>query len=765
MSTHQQGAHAVEDQQREGTPEEKHRRKQRVTNKDRSALVRSIADAVVIKDEDLFFLSERDGRVPLNATHGFGLYYHDCRFLNGYELHLADSRPSTLVATAPSGFKAELVVTNPDIRLSDGSLLQKEDLGIRWERVLDASRTALGDRITFRNYRPEPATLPVSLRFGAAFEDIFTVRGMPTGKRGRLHPPAWKDGVLSFAYDGTDGLHRTLDIHFSPAAQRTEGTTAHFELTLQPQQSVAIQVTLQLAESPQAGKAGAADRPLPDLGQVTASLERSAKEWLDRQTEVRAESILLGRVLERSLRDLRVLRSSLRGHTYFAAGVPWYVTLFGRDSLISSLQSLAYEPEVAEHTLRLLAAYQGQKVDEWRDEEPGKIMHELRVGELARTNEVPQTPYYGTIDATPLFLILLSRHAAWTGRLDLFHDLRGHVEAALGWMAKYGDPKGEGYLAYQVKSKKGLGNQGWKDSGDAIVNADGSLARPPVALAEVQGYAYLAKVGLAGLYRRAGDPGRADQLRREAEELRRRFNRDYWLEDEGVYALALQDGKEPAAVVSSNAGQVLWSGIADPDKARRTVERLMADDMFSGWGVRTLATGERRYNPLGYHLGTVWPHDNALIAAGCRRYGLDEPAGRIFGGILDAAMHFPHRRLPELFAGFARAEYQVPVHYPVACHPQAWAAGAVPYLLETALGLRPAAFERRLLIARPMLPPFTDWVEVRGLRVGRARADLRFERSASGRVAAHVLAVDGDLDVVMELQAPPTRAGRRGERP
>ncbi len=509
-----------------------------------------------------------------------------------------------------------------------------------------------------------------------------------------------------------------------------------------------------MAEATQPAQVQPKEAPAPDFQNLKRLLHQSAAEWLQCQTEVRSDSLLLDRVLERSLRDLRVLRSRLQGHTFFAAGVPWYVTLFGRDSLISSLQMLAYEPEVAAETLRLLAVYQGTKVDDWRDEEPGKIMHELRVGEMARTNEIPQTPYYGSIDATPLFLILISRHAAWTGSLALFQELRGPVERALEWMAKFGDPNGKGYLAYQVKSAKGLGNQGWKDSGDAIVNADGSLAEPPIALAEVQGYAYLAKVGLADLFQRAGEPDRARQLRQEADDLRARFNRDYWLEDLGVYALALQADQKPAAVVASNAGQVLWSGIADPDKARRTMTRLLADDMFNGWGIRTLSDKERRYNPVGYHLGTVWPHDNSLIVAGFRRYGFDEAACRVFTGIVEAATHFHADRLPEVFAGLPRVPFDTPVHYPVACHPQAWAAGALPFMTEVLLGLVPGAFERRLRIVRPVLPEFVGRVEVRRLRVGDARADLSFRRTGAGPVEVTVRQVDGSLDVVVEPEKP-----------
>jgi glycogen debranching enzyme len=450
------------------------------------------------------------------------------------------------------------------------------------------------------------------------------------------------------------------------------------------------------------------------------------------------------------LRDLYILKSSLAEQEFFAAGVPWFVTLFGRDSLIASLESLAYNPAVAECTLRIMARYQGRKVDEWRDEQPGKMMHELRVGELAHLNEIPQTPYYGTIDATPLFLILLARHAAWTGELRVFNELRNAVEAALAWIAEYGDQDGDGYIEYQSSSKKGLINQGWKDSGDAIVNADGSLARPPIALVEVQGYVYLAKTSLAELYERAGDMEAGRRLRREAEALRSRFNRDFWLDDKGYYALALQAQNKPAAVISSNPGQALWTGIVDADKGRATAARLMADDMFSGWGIRTLSAKERRYNPIGYHLGTVWPHDNAIIAAGLRRYGFDREACRIFSSIVEAAPYFEHHRLPEVFAGFCRSAYGVPVRYPVACHPQAWAAGAVPYLVETALGLMPEAFDHRLRIVRPVLPDFVRSLEIRDIRVGAGRANLRFERKANGAVATAIVRVEGRLEVVAD---------------
>jgi glycogen debranching enzyme len=345
---------------------------------------------------------------------------------------------------------------------------------------------------------------------------------------------------------------------------------------------------------------------------------------------------------------------------------------------------------------------------------------------------------------------LLERHAAWTGRLNVFEELRENVERALAWMADYGDGDGDGYIEYQSTSEKGLINQGWKDSGDAIINAEGKLAHPPIALVEVQGYAYQAKLAVAALFRRAGEVERAERLEKEAQELRARFNRDFWMSDRGFYTLALQADKQPCAVLSSNPGHALWSGIADADKARQTAERLMADDLFSGWGIRTLSAQERGFNPLSYHRGTVWPHDNALIAAGLRRYGFDDATHRIFKGLVEAASYFAHGRLPELFSGFSRQEYGVPVAYPVACHPQAWAAGTIPYLVDTMLGLVPEAFERRLRIVRPTLPDFVDRLEVRGLRVAEARTDLRFTRTAGGGVEAKVVNVHGALDVAVE---------------
>ncbi len=711
-------------------------------------MVNSIADALVMKDESLFFLTEPSGDIPDRGDHGYGLYYHDCRFLDSYAMTLAGTKLNTLVSTAADGYRALIELTNTEITLEDGTQLPMEDLGITWERILDEANLTLLDVITVQNF-DRAADLPFCFTFGSRFDDLFNVRALVSEPIGELHQPAWKGNTLELTYDGKDAVKRTASIRVEPLPHQKDMHHAHVRLKLEPRERKQIRISVSLLETgdPKPSPLSSSSSSPDHAGHVRDRLKQDACEWLDGHTRMSSDNPLLDRVFKRSLGDLRILRSTLDGKQYFAAGVPWFVTLFGRDSIVAALQTLAYEPSIAAHTLRLLAKYQGTKVDEWRDEQPGKIPHELRVGELAHLNDIPQTPYYGSIDATPLFLILIARHAAWTGDLSLFNELAGTVDRALDWMHKYGDPEGNGgYIAYESKSKKGLSNQGWKDSGDSIINTDGSLAKPPIALVEVQGYAYMAKTEIADLFRRAGKDDRATQLEQEARALRERFNREFWLEGEGTYALALQRGGKQVASIASNVGRALWSGIADDDKAERTVARLLADDMFSGWGVRTLTDRSSRFNPIGYHVGTVWPHDNSLIAAGFRRYRQDAGASRIFRGILETATQFDDYQLPEVFCGFRRDVYDVPVRYPVACHPQAWAAGAIPYLLETALGLRPNAFESRLSIVRPHIPDPTNRIDLRALRVGSGHADLQFRRTGD-RVDVDVVKVDGGLKI------------------
>lgn len=713
-------------------------RKQRVLTHGTPSVTQTIAEAVVIKDGDLFLLVEPDGRIPRGIEHGLGLYFEDCRFLRTYEITLNGVRPVALGSTSAPGDSAAFELTSPDLQLSDG-ILRKEELGIRWEHRVSGEDRKLADVLTFHNWSLEQIRFPIEFRFDARFEDIFEVRGLLGEKLGTRDPPEWDGKSLRFHYLGKDRRHRNLIITFDDAVEPTGETTAVVWIELRPRERRHLSLQLAVSES----------ETMDEVRRPVHPGRRPARALKRQRAAVRSDSVLLNGIVERSFHDLHLLTSEIAGEEFFAAGLPWFGTLFGRDSIISALQVLPFDASIAEQTLRLLARFQGKRVDDWRDEQPGKILHELRVGELARAGEIPHAPYYGTVDATPLFLILLAEHARWTGELRLFRSLESNVERALHWIAHFGDGDGDGYIEYQSSSEYGLINQGWKDSGNAIIGANARLARPPIALVEVQGYVYAAKLAIAELYSRVGQPERADRLISEAAELRARFNRDFWLDEPGYYALALEADKRPLHVMSSNAGQVLWSGIADPDKADRTAARLMAGDMFSGWGVRTLSSTARGYNPTGYHLGTVWPHDNSIIAAGLKRYRRDSEAQRIFEGIAGAAMHFEHSRLPELFAGFSQRDYDEPIRYPVACHPQAWSAGAVPFLLQTLLGLAPDGFGHRLRLVRPMLPANVNVLDLTDVRIGDGAISLRFARGGDGVCAVSILEASG-IEMVVE---------------
>jgi glycogen debranching enzyme len=717
-----------------------------------------IRHPVLIKNGELFVTTERDGSVPQEHA-GFGLFYRDCCYLSQYEFYLNGARPLLLMSASHEGFAADIELTNPNLKASNGKPIPTHTLGIARKHLIIGDECAFVDTITFRNFSLGEVELPVALEFAAGFESIFVLRGAPQGKRGTMHVPEWSDHHIRFRYLGADDILRSLDVGFSlppiVAPRTSEKTIANFDITLKPQESKDLIVSFHVEEIP-SGKAGPTRfHPAPTLEEVRHFRARTSAEWLAGFVNVHRSDDVLDEVLRRSLSDIRLLRLNRDGREFTAAGMPWYVAVFGRDSLVPSLQCLAFDREMAAHTARVLALSQGSRNDTKQHEEPGKILHELRVGEMANLGEVPQTSY-ASIDSTILFLILIARHAAWTGSLDLFNELRGNVDRALQWMAECGDRNGDGYIEYYGTTEKGAPvNQGWKDSEDGIVREDGSFPQPPISLVEVQGYVYLAKTGIADLYRRAGEAASAERLTREAEQLRERFNHDFWMEDKGCYCLGLEGDGRQMSVVASNAGQALWTGIADRDKALKTAQRLMQEDMFSGWGVRTLSSKEVRYNPLAYQLGSIWPFDNSLILAGFRRYGLDEFACRIFRGTMDAAKRFPYGRLPEFFAGTQREECLAPVHCPRADPLQAWSAGAVPLMVAELLGFHPNGFDGTLRIVRPVLPEPIQHIELHGIKIGASTVDLRFARESGGDIVPHVLAVQGALKVECEEAAEP----------
>jgi glycogen debranching enzyme len=475
------------------------------------------------------------------------------------------------------------------------------------------------------------------------------------------------------------------------------------------------------------------------------------KSWREHTAEPGSDSGLFDLVMERSLADLRLLTMDGPGpgERYIAAGVPWYATLFGRDALITGLETLAFRPSIAIEALEVLAARQSTVTDDWRDAQPGKILHELRTGEMAGAGEVPHTPYFGSVDSTPLWLVLFAAVYDWTGDRGLLDRLWPNALAALRWIDEYGTGP-DGLVAYERCSPLGLINQGWKDSGDAIRNKAGTIVEPPIALAEVQGYVYDAKVGMARLARVRGETEFAAHLESEAASLRSRFETAFWLPEAGFYAMAVGRDGMVADAIGSNAGHCLWSGIAGPEHASRVAAKFTEPSLDSGWGIRTYGAGQPGYNPIGYHTGTVWPHDNALIIAGLKRYGYHDTANVLAGRIFESAQRFEGSRLPELFCGFPRDNVGEPVPYPVACSPQAWAAGAPLLILTSMLGLRAHADRHELELQRPYLPAWLGKITITNLRVGDATVDLLFHRWR-GTTSAEVLRKQGDLAVTIHM--------------
>ena len=706
--------------------------RERILTQPHAATVRKNTDAVVLKQGGVFLVTTDGGDIPVDLPHGFGLFFNDCRFLDGYDLTLNGVTPVVLSGGSTRGYRTYHHLTNPEIRgRPRRSGIERNTIAVQRERIIRAG--VIHERQVITNYGATSVSVSVELRFRSSFQDLFVVKGFVRKSRGALRTPkVIGDREVHLAYEGTDGVVRVTRLTFSPAPTRLQECRARFALRLGPGRSETIAVRIEASERARADH----DEARRDVGRPARALDRWAEHsediWLDRSTKVRSDNPLFDRVFRRALLDLHLLRSRLGGLDYFAAGVPWYVTLFGRDSSTVTLQTLAYGPAIARSTIQLLARYQATKHDPYRDASPGKILHELRRGELANVGAIPQSPaYYGTVDATMLFLILVAEYVDWSGDLAIVESLRAHVDAALQWMEDNADS--DGYFSYEGRYRNGLVNQGWKDSGNAIQNADGSLAEPPIALCEVQAYAYRAWRQSARLLRRLDDPAAARKAEQRAEALRQRFAGDFWDDELGGYVLARQRHGRPAAVMASNTGQVLWGGLATRAHAARIAARLMEPDMFSGWGIRTLSKQAAGYNPMGYHLGSVWPHDNSLILAGLRRYGQDGPALKLFDALFDAATNLRDYRLPELYCGYAREESaHRPVAYPVACNPQAWASGSLPYALWSLLGLRPDARDHVLTLKRPRLPAWLHTLELQGLRLGSARLDLRFERRPGG---------------------------------
>jgi glycogen debranching enzyme len=698
-----------------------------------------IRDVQVIKHGRSFFLCDQRGDVPADNSAALGLYHADTRFLSRFELAVNDLRPLVLHSSAARNYAHVVELAYPSTAIDPQGSERKENLSLSRQRVLGDT---LVERLHLMNFGWNERELRLTLEFEADFLDIFEVRGMERERRGQAQSPRVERNEVELGYRGLDGEARSTLLRFSPQPAELEAGRAVFELRLPPGGEAEIVIEVQ----PVAGGRAGARRPLREAREA---LEREYSQWRKRCTRFRSSNSQLSMFLDRAVLDLRMLLSEDdQGDPYLDAGVPWYSALFGRDSLLTAYECLMVNPDLAWFTLRRLAAHQGRREDPFREEEPGKILHELRLGELAATGEIPHTPYYGSVDATPLWLMVLASAYAWTGDRAALDELWPNALACLEWIDRYGDRDGDGFVEYERTSPRGLDNQGWKDSHDAIVHPDGTKATGPIALVEVQGYVYNAKIRTAELARTLGDDALADRLEKEAADLKERFNRDFWMEREGFYALALDGDKRQVGTVTSNPGHALWTAIADEDKAARVARKLLSPTLSSGYGIRTLAARQRPYDPIGYHTGTVWPHDCALIAHGLKRYGFDSEAMKVIDQVSAAGAFFPLARYPELFCGFSRDQVPEPVQYPVACRPQAWASGAPLLMMRSYGGITADAPAGTLYIHRPALPSWLDQIEVVGMRVGPARVDLTFTRTGSV-TAVQVPRKEGDLEVLI----------------
>ena len=669
----------------------------------------------------MFVVSDVNGDLVAGNELGLGLYRSDTRFLSAFELTVCGQRPILLNNSIDRAYVATFQLVNPGFRGADGSAVRRQSLSIRRTRFV---HRGLHERIGIQNCNRDPVDVELELSFEADFADIFEVRGYHglTPRPGAVEPVATETG-FAFTHTGLDGVRRETEVIFDPVPQLLRGR-ARLPIHLDPQETRILLVDVLTS-------LGAQEPDLAfDFDRSLEALEKSYETWNSTCTRIRSDNALLDKgLLWRSQEDLRILCDDLPTGLFPTAGVPWYAVPYGRDALITSVQSLGLNPELARGTLRFLAQHQGRQVDESREEEPGKILHELRTGELANLRMIPHTPYYGSVDATPLFLVLMLELLDWTGDLDMFAELLPNLMAALDWIDGYGDLDGDGFVEYSQHARLGVRNQGWKDSLDSLVGPDGAPAPLPATLVEVQGYVYQAKRGLARAFRHLGRPERAAPLEAQAEAMRSRFDELFWMPSERFFAQALDSAKGQVRSISSNPGHGLWSGIVSAEHAPALVERLMAPDMFSGWGVRTLSTSAVNYNPMSYHNGSVWPHDNSIIAAGMVRYGYREAAERVCRSVLEAGMRFEDDRLPELFCGFGRDPRfnSGPCEYLVSCSPQAWGAGAVFHFLQILAGVQPDAIAGRLRID-PLETCLFKRLRVEGMEVAGGTLDFTVEQ-------------------------------------
>jgi glycogen debranching enzyme len=697
----------------------------------------------VLKNADTFAVFDNHGDITPVGNGEQGLFHDGTRFLSRCELWLSGRRPVLLNSTVcrdNTMLMADL--TNPDMAAPDGRRIQHGQLhffrsGLLWDGVLY-------HHLRIRNYGQEAIELSFCIRLDADFADIFEIRGAGRDRHGEILDEEMDGDGLTFSYRGLDGELRRTPVRFDPAPDRIESDAARFTLTLDPHEHRDFYLTAACVD-PTASSNG--QTAITGHDEATDQLVRARRALREESCVIETSNEQFNAWASRSLDDLNLLLTEVPEGHYPYAGIPWYNTFFGRDGLLTALMTLMVNPNIARGVLAYLAQTQATEEDPERVAEPGKILHEARGGEMANLGEVPFSQYYGTVDATPLFVVLAGEYLKHAGDLDFVRGIWPNVRAALEWIDRYGDVDGDGFVEYRYH-EGGLTQQGWKDSEDSIFYEDGEIARDPIALVEVQAYVYAARMAAAEMADRLGEPDFAAAQRDAAETLRERFDRAFWDDELGTYILALDGEKRPCRVRTTNAGHVLFCGIATPERAEAVARAMFARDSFAGWGIRTLSEKEQRYNPMSYHNGSVWPHDNAIVALGLGHHDLKDEVHVLMKCFLDASVYDPLRRLPELFCGFGRQDGVGPTPYPVACAPQAWAAAVIFALLQASLGLTIDAAKRCVRSTRPALPEWLDRVTIRNLRVGDGSIDLSFLRYAEG-VSVEVLRRDAGIQLTL----------------
>jgi glycogen debranching enzyme len=703
----------------------------------------SLADGrtLVLLHDDSFAIFDRYGDVQPVGPGQQGLFHEETRYLSRLELRMGGYKPLLLSSTTrEDNVTLSVDLTNPDIEILPGELLHRGTLHLYRNKFL-ADNTCF-ERITVRNFGAKEIDIDLSFIFAADFADIFEVRGQKRMARGRTLPAEMKSGSVVLSYEGLDYVIRQAHIRCSGLRSIADPDRITVPLHLEPQQETVFSLDIVCSNDGIQPRPASFEEALLDIQHESSASPLAS-------VEITTSNEQFNDWLNRSRADLSMLLVQTKFGPYPYAGVPWFSTVFGRDGIITALELLWLAPEIAKGVLSYLATTQSTSFDPERDAEPGKILHETRKGEMARLREVPFGMYYGSVDSTPLFVLLAAYYYRRTADADFLRSIWPNICAALDWIEQFGDIDGDGFVEYARKTESGLLQQGWKDSQDSVFHHDGQLAEGPIALCEVQAYVYAARNSIAEVAEALGDAQLAVRLKLQAEDLRRRFSEAFWSDELGMFALALDGKKQPCRVRSSNAGQCLFSGIASPAQAVRTMESLAAPEFFSGWGIRTIAASEKRYNPMSYHNGSVWPHDNALIAFGSTNQREKAISLRVLSGLLDLSLFVDLHRLPELICGLPRRPGKGPTLYPASCAPQAWAAGAVFMVLQACLGLTVNAKESRVYLYHTMLPESLRQVEIRNFMVGSSVLDLAFERYQE-TVGVNIIRRTGDVEILTQ---------------